>query len=53
MTAIEQLHAAPVAALDVVPMRLPHRKGVMHQVVETGRAGWVTAFRQIAEEHGV
>jgi hypothetical protein len=53
MTAIEQLHSAPVSALDAVPMRLPHRKGAMHQVVETGRAGWIRAFQRIAEEHGV
>ena len=52
MTAIEQLHNAPASALDVVPMRLPHRKGAMHQVVETGRAGWIADFRQIVTDQG-
>jgi hypothetical protein len=53
MSAIEQIHAALTASDDVVPMRLTHRKGSMHQVVETGRAGWIRDFRQLAEEHGL
>lgn len=53
MAAIEQLHAAPASADDVVPIRLTHRKGSMHQVVETGRAGWIRDFRRLAKEHGV
>jgi hypothetical protein len=51
MSAIEQLHAAPASASDAVPMRLAHRKGAMHQVVETGRAGWVRDFESIVREH--
>jgi hypothetical protein len=53
MSAIEQLHAAPASGDDVVPMHVAHRKGAMHQVVETGRAGWIREFRKLAEEHGV
>jgi hypothetical protein len=49
-SAIETLHSS-AAATDVVPMRLVHRFGSMHQVVETGRAGWIRDFVAIVEAH--
>jgi hypothetical protein len=49
MEAIEHLHATSVST-DLVPLRLTHRWGSMHQVVETGRAGWILDFLRIVEE---
>jgi hypothetical protein len=49
MEAIEQLHVVSVPA-DLVPLRLTHRWGSIHQVVETGRAGWILDFLRIVEE---
>ncbi len=49
MAAIEARQAA--APIEPLPMHLIHRKGVMHQVVDAGRAGWVRSFRQIAHDH--
>ncbi len=49
MEAIERRHDS--GHIEVLPMHLIHRKGAMHQVVETGSAGWVRDFRQIAEAH--
>ncbi len=49
MEAIERRHDS--GRVEVLPMHLIHRKGAMHQVVESGSAGWVRAFRAIAEGH--
>jgi hypothetical protein len=49
MTAIERRHDG--GRVDALPMHLVHRKGAMHQVVESGRAGWTRGFRAIAEDH--
>jgi hypothetical protein len=49
MEAIEHLHSLS-ASSDLVPLRLPHRWGSMHQVVETGRAGWIRDFSTIVDE---
>jgi hypothetical protein len=32
-------------------MRVVHRHGAMHQVVENGAAGWTRGFREIASSH--
>lgn len=50
MEAIERRHDG--GRVDALPMHLVHRKGAMHQVVESGRAGWTRRFRAIAEAHG-
>lgn len=34
-----------------LPLTRTHRKGVMHQVVDGGEAGWTRGYRKIAEEH--
>jgi hypothetical protein len=34
-----------------LPLTRTHRKGVMHQVVDAGKAGWTRSYRTIAEEH--
>jgi hypothetical protein len=52
-----RLLAAVLAALrrltppPPVPARTPHVRGMLHRVVEDGRAGWVHDWRQIAGEH--
>jgi hypothetical protein len=49
MAAIERRHDS--GRLEVLPMHLIHRKGGMHQVVESGDAGWVRDFRAVTEAH--
>lgn len=49
MEAIERRHDG--AGIQVLPMHLIHRKGAMHQIVDTGSAGWVRDFRAIAKTH--
>jgi hypothetical protein len=49
MEAIERRHDG--GRVTALPMHLVHRKGVMHQVVEGGRAGWTRGFRTISEAH--
>ena len=49
MEAIERRHDS--GRVEVLPMHLIHRKGAMHQVVESGTAGWVRDFRAIIEAH--
>jgi hypothetical protein len=49
MAALEQYHRS--AGRGPVPLSVVHRFGSMHQVVETGRAGWIRDFRRIVEEH--
>ncbi|WP_125812662.1 hypothetical protein [Actinoplanes sp. ATCC 53533] len=34
-----------------LPTRAVHHTGMMHRVVETGRAGWVANWRRVAAEH--
>jgi len=34
-----------------LPLTRTHRKGVMHQVVDGGEAGWTRGYRRIAEDH--
>lgn len=51
MDAIERRHDR--AQVQVLPMHLIHRKGVMHQVVDAGHAGWIRDFSKIVKEHGV
>jgi hypothetical protein len=34
-----------------LPTRTVHHTGMMHRVVETGRAGWVASWRRVAVEH--
>lgn len=48
MRALEEHHRS--AGRGVVPLSVVHRFGSMHQVVETGCAGWIRDFRRIAEE---
>ena len=50
MEAIERRHDS--GRVDALPMHLVHRKGAMHQVVESGHAGWVRDFHAVAEVHG-
>jgi hypothetical protein len=49
MEAIERRHDS--GRVQALPMHLIHRKGAMHQVVESGTAGWVRNFRAIARAH--
>ena len=49
MEAIEHRHHS--GRVEVLPMHLLHRKGAMHQVVESGDAGWVRDFRAVSEAH--
>ncbi len=49
MQAIERRHDS--GRVEVLPMHLVHRKGAMHQVVESGSAGWVRDYRAVAEDH--
>ena len=46
LTALRGL--APPAA---VPARTAHVRGMLHRVVEDGRAGWVHDWRDVAVEH--
>jgi len=40
-----------VAAPRSLPVRPVHSTGMMHRVVETGRAGWVPTWREVAATH--
>jgi len=53
MQAIEQRHNAELASPVTPPVRmaLVHRQGAMHQVVESGQAGWRRDFADIARDH--
>lgn len=48
MTDIETHHATEPPTLRASPV---HGFGLMHQSVESGRAGWVRSWRDIAAEH--
>lgn len=40
-----------IAPPPAVPVRTPHVRGMLHRVVEDGRAGWVHDWRDVAHEH--
>jgi hypothetical protein len=52
MEAIQTFHYAEQPQEKAVRMALIHRWGSVHEIVDTGRAGWIRAFRKIAGDHG-
>lgn len=40
-----------LTAPRVLPVRPVHHTGMMHRVVETGRAGWIPTWRDVAADH--
>ncbi|MBF6621556.1 MAG: hypothetical protein ITG02_15170 [Patulibacter sp.] len=49
MDRVDRAHDA--SPREPFPLGRTHRKGVLHQVVERGEAGWVRDFRDVAEAH--
>jgi hypothetical protein len=50
MTSIEGAHDAVLRTS--LPAGLVHKLGVMHQIVDEGRAGWVRYFEEVARRYG-
>lgn len=49
MEAIERRHDGG-DRVSPLPMHLVHRKGAMHQVVQSGQAGWIRDYRKVVGE---
>ncbi len=49
MEAIERRHNGG-DRVSPLPMHLVHRKGAMHQVVQSGQAGWIKDYRRLVNE---